>query len=29
MADLIKILPNGKYEFKDGGARSEAIKWYK
>jgi hypothetical protein len=27
MATLLKILPNGEYEFKEGGARSEAIKW--
>jgi len=27
MATLLKILENGEYEFKDGGSRSEAIKW--
>lgn len=29
MATLLKILENGEYEFKEGGARSEAIKWNK
>lgn len=27
MAELVKIHPDGKYELKDGGARSQAISW--
>jgi len=27
MATLLKILPDGKYEFMEGGARSESIKF--